>query len=70
MPSSSMSQWIASALLEASIETHPWSELPPLALTKVSRSSHRTSSSTPCAFCTRVPHALMPDVAFAELPPS
>mmetsp|Transcript_45519 Transcript_45519/g.120254 ORF Transcript_45519/g.120254 Transcript_45519/m.120254 type:complete len:293 (-) Transcript_45519:133-1011(-) len=68
-PSSSMSQWIASALFSESAVTQPRSLVPPLALTWVSRSKKRPSSSTPCCFCTRVLHALMPLVALAELPP-
>mmetsp|Transcript_63205 Transcript_63205/g.203734 ORF Transcript_63205/g.203734 Transcript_63205/m.203734 type:complete len:333 (-) Transcript_63205:585-1583(-) len=68
-PTSSMSQWMASALFPASIETQPMSLLPPTALTCVSRSKYLPSSSTPFLYCTRVPHALMPLVAFAELPP-
>mmetsp|Transcript_65928 Transcript_65928/g.193316 ORF Transcript_65928/g.193316 Transcript_65928/m.193316 type:complete len:210 (-) Transcript_65928:1269-1898(-) len=68
-PISSMSQWMASALLSESVVTQARSLTPPLALTWVSRSKKRPSSSTPAAFWTRVLHALMPLVALAELPP-
>mmetsp|Transcript_128647 Transcript_128647/g.223002 ORF Transcript_128647/g.223002 Transcript_128647/m.223002 type:complete len:271 (-) Transcript_128647:1447-2259(-) len=69
MPNSSMSQLIASELCSESIVTHPRSDLPPFALTWVSRSKYRPSSSMPWLNCTRVPQALIPLVAFAELPP-